>query len=55
MDSPKSSEFKVVVKRRYYASGYVQILGLAPSSKGAPTANSVIGPDDDDGSEYIPR
>jgi hypothetical protein len=31
------------------------VLRLALGSEGAPTANSVMGSDDGDGSEYIPR
>jgi hypothetical protein len=31
------------------------VLGLAPGSEGDPIANSVMGPDDGDDSEYIPR
>jgi hypothetical protein len=55
VDSPRSLGFKVVVKRRPFGSSFVQVLGLAPSSEGAPTANSEIGLDDGDGNEYIPR
>jgi hypothetical protein len=54
VDSLRSSGFRVVVRRRSYGSSYVQVLGLAPSSEGYPTANNVMGPDDGDGSEYIP-
>jgi hypothetical protein len=49
VDSPRSSGFRVVVRRRSSGSSYVQVLGLAPGSEGAPTANSVMGPDDGDG------
>jgi hypothetical protein len=55
MDSPRSSRFKVVVKRRSSSLSYVQVLGMASGFEGSPTMNSVMGPDDGDGSEYIPR
>jgi hypothetical protein len=55
VDSPRSSRFKVIVKRISSSLSYVQVLGMAPGSEGAPTTNSVMGPDDGDGSEYIPR
>jgi hypothetical protein len=55
MDSLRSSGFRVAVRRMSSGSSYVQVLGMAPGSEGAPTANSVMGPDDGDGSEYIPR
>jgi hypothetical protein len=55
VDSPRSSGFRVVVRRRSSGSSSVQVLRMAPGSEGAPTANSVMGPDDGDGSEYIPR
>ena len=55
VDSPRSSGFRVVVQRRSSRSSSMQMLRLAPGSEGAPTANSVMGPDDGDGSECIPR
>jgi hypothetical protein len=55
VDSPRSSRFKVIVKRISSSLSYVQVLGMAPGSEGAPTTNSVMAPDDGDGSEYIPR
>ena len=55
MDSLRSSGFRVVVRRMSSGSSFVQVLGLAPGSEGAPTANSVMGLDDGDGSEYIPH
>jgi hypothetical protein len=59
MDSPRSSGFRVVVRRMSSDSSSVQVLRLAPGSEGAPTMNNVMdvrtGPDDGDGSEYIPR
>jgi hypothetical protein len=42
-------------RRRSFGSSSVQALGLAPGSEGAPTTNNVMGPDDGDRSEYIPR
>jgi hypothetical protein len=50
-----SSGFQDVSRRRSSSSSFVQVLRMAPSSKGAPTENSVMGPDDGGGSEYIPR
>ena len=55
MDSPRSSGFKVPVKRMSSGSSYVQVLRMAPGSKGPPTEHSVMGLDDGDGSEYISR
>jgi hypothetical protein len=59
VDSPRSSGFRVVSRRRSSGSSSVQVLRLAPGSEGAPTANSVMdlrtGPGDGDGSEYLPR
>jgi hypothetical protein len=54
VDSPRSSGFRVVVTMRYFGSCYVKLLRLAPGSEGAPTAKNVMGPNDGDGSEYIP-
>jgi hypothetical protein len=54
VDSPRSSGFKVAVRRRSYGSSFVQVLRLAPIAEGAPIANSVMGPDDGDDSEFIP-
>jgi hypothetical protein len=31
------------------------VLQMAPGSKGAPTKHNVMGPDDGDGSKYIPH
>jgi hypothetical protein len=50
-----SSWFQDVARRRSSSSSYVQVLKMAPGSKGAPTEHSVMGPDDGGGSEYIPR
>jgi hypothetical protein len=55
VDSPRSSGFRVVVRRMSSGSSSVQVLRMAPGSEGAPTEHSVMGPDDGDGSEYIPR
>jgi hypothetical protein len=55
MDSPRSSWFRVVVRRMSSGSSYVQVLGMDPGSKGAPIVNNVMGPNDGDGSEYIPH
>jgi hypothetical protein len=55
VDSPRSSGFRVAVRRRSSSSSSVQVLRMAPGSEGAPTEHSVMGPDDGDGSEYIPR
>jgi hypothetical protein len=54
VDSPRSSGFKVPVKRMSSGSSYVQVLRMAPSSEGAPTEHSVMGTDDGEGSKYIP-
>jgi hypothetical protein len=50
-----SSGFRVVARRRFSSSSYVQVLRMAPGSEGAPTEHSVMEPDDSDGSEYFPR
>jgi hypothetical protein len=55
VDSPRSSGFIIAVRRMSSGSSYVQVLRMAPGSEGAPTANNVMGLDDDDGSEYFPR
>jgi hypothetical protein len=55
VDSPRSSGFRVAVRRRSSSSSSVQVLRMAPGSEGAPTEHSVMGPDDGDGSEYFPR
>jgi hypothetical protein len=54
VDSPRSSGFRVALRRRSSSSSSVQVLRIAPGSEGAPTEHSVMGPDDGDGSEYIP-
>jgi hypothetical protein len=55
VDSPRSSRFKVAVRRRSSGLSSVQVLRMAPGSKGAPNEYSVMGPDDGDGNKYIPR
>jgi len=50
-----SSGFLEVSRRRYSSLSFVQVLWMAPGSEGAPIEHSVMGPDDGDGSEYIPR
>ena len=51
--------FRVAARRLSSYSSLVQVAALVPSSEGAPTANGVMdlrmGPDDGDGSEYLPR
>jgi hypothetical protein len=53
VDSPRSSGFRVVVRRRYSSSIYVQVFRMDLGSEGAPIEHSVMGPDDGDGNEYI--
>jgi hypothetical protein len=55
VDSPRSSGFRVASRRRSSSSSFVQVLRITPGSEGAPTEHSVMGPNDGDGSEYIPR
>ena len=55
VDSPRSSGFRVVARRKSYSSSSVQVLRMAPGSEGAPTEHSVMVPDDVDGNDYIPR
>ena len=59
IDSPSSSRLRVVARRLSLDSNSVQVVVLVPASEGAPTPNNVMdlrtGPDDDDGSEYLPR
>ena len=54
-----SSGFREVARRRSSSSSSssssVQVLQMAPGSEGASTEHSVMGPDDGDGSEHIPR
>jgi hypothetical protein len=47
--------FQDVARRRSSSSSSMQVLRMAPGLEGAPTEHSVMGPDDGDGSEYIPR
>jgi hypothetical protein len=53
--SPRSSGFRVASRRRSSSSSFVQVLTITPYLEGAPTKHIVMGPDDGDGSEYIPR
>jgi hypothetical protein len=55
VDSPRSSRFRVVVRRRSSSSSYVQMLRIAPGFEGAPTEHSVMEPDDSDSNEYFPH
>jgi hypothetical protein len=50
-----SSGFREVARRRYSSSSSVQELQMATGSEGDPTEHSVMGLDDGDGNEYIPR
>jgi hypothetical protein len=50
-----SSGFQDVARRRSSSSSSVQVLRMAPSSEGAPTEHSVMGPYDGGGNEYIPH
>ena len=55
MDSPRSSGFRVAVRRRSSSSSSVQVLKMAPGLEGVPTEHSVMGLVDGDGNEYIPH
>jgi hypothetical protein len=55
VDSPRSLGFRVAARRRSSSSSFVQVLRITPGSEGAPTEHSVMGPDDGDDNEYIPR
>jgi hypothetical protein len=48
------SGFRVAAGRRSFGLSSMQVLGLAPGSKGDSTTNIVMGPDDGDDNEYIP-
>jgi hypothetical protein len=50
-----SSGLREAARRRSSSSSSVQVMRMAPGSEGAPTEHSVMGPDNGDGSEYIPR
>jgi hypothetical protein len=50
-----SSGFQEVARRRSSSSSSVHVLWIAPGSEAAPTEHSVMGPDDGDDGEYIPR
>jgi hypothetical protein len=49
VDSPRSSGFRVAVRRRSSIPSSVQGLRMAPGSEGAPIEHSVMGPDEGDG------
>jgi hypothetical protein len=51
----KELRVRVAVRRRSSSLSSVQVLRMAPGSEGAHTEHSVMGLDDGDGSEYIPR
>jgi hypothetical protein len=55
VDSPRSSGFRLVFKRRSFGSSSMHVLGLAPGSGRAPTVNNVMEPDDGDGRKYFPH
>jgi hypothetical protein len=55
VDSPRSSGFRVVSRRKSSSSRYVQVLRITPGSEGAPTENNVMGPNDGYGNKYIPH
>jgi hypothetical protein len=55
VDSPRSSGFQIVVRRRSSSLSFVQVLRMDPGSEGGPTEHNVMGPDDGDGIEYILR
>jgi hypothetical protein len=42
VDSPRSSGFQDVVRRRSSSSSFVQVLRMAPGSEGAPIEHSVM-------------
>ena len=50
-----SSGFREVSRRISSSSSSVQVLQMAPGSEGDSTEHSVMGPDDGDGSKYIPH
>jgi hypothetical protein len=55
VDSPRISRFRVAVGRRSSSLSFVQVLRIALGSEGAPIEHSVMGPNDGDSNEYIPR
>jgi hypothetical protein len=50
-----SSGFREVSRRRSSSLSSVQVLRMAPGSEGASTEHGMMGPDDGNGNEYIPR
>jgi hypothetical protein len=55
VEFPRSSGFKLVFRRRSFGSSFVKVLRLAPGSKGPPTMNNFMGPDDGYDNKYIPH
>jgi hypothetical protein len=55
VDSPRSSGFRVVARRRSSSLSSVQVLRITPGSEGAPIEHNVMEPNDSDGNEYFPR
>jgi hypothetical protein len=49
------SGFREVARRRSSSSSSMQVLRMALGSEGPPTEHNVMGPDDGDGSKYIPH
>jgi hypothetical protein len=43
VDSPRSSRFRVAIRRMSFGSSFVQVLRMAPGSEGAPTEYCVMG------------
>jgi hypothetical protein len=50
-----SSGFQEVSRRRSSSSSYVQVLWMVLGLEGVSTEQSMMGPDDGDGNEYIPH
>jgi hypothetical protein len=55
VNSPRSSGFRVASRSISSTLSYLQVLMMDPCSVGYPTEQIVMGPDDRDGSKYIPR
>jgi hypothetical protein len=55
VDYPRSLGFRIAVRRRSSSSSSLQVLRMAPGLEGAPTEHNVMGPDDGDGSKYLPH
>jgi hypothetical protein len=54
VDCPRSSRFRITIRRMSSCSSFVQVLRMASDSEGDATENSVMGLDDGDGNKYIP-